>query len=145
MNTSDAASTPTPVNTPVIAAMVERVVSALTPITPTDQFLRITPLADRAGLRIEGELDHATLPALRQALASMASGDASFYIDLSGLAFIDSGCLRTLLCAAVALHEGGGDQVLTLRSVPPQMQRLLELLGWDRVPGLRLHASARPD
>ncbi|MFG6202678.1 hypothetical protein, partial [Nonomuraea sp. JJY05] len=60
---------------------------ALTPGTVADQLLRITPLVDLAGLRIEGELDRATLPALRRALASMASGGAGFCVDLSSLTF----------------------------------------------------------
>ncbi|MFG6202705.1 STAS domain-containing protein, partial [Nonomuraea sp. JJY05] len=97
-----------------------------------------------AGLRIEGELDRATLPALRRALASMASGGAGFCVDLSSLTFIDTGCLRALVSAAAALHDSGGDRVLTLRSVPPQVRRLLELTGWHQTPGLHLQAPARP-
>jgi anti-anti-sigma factor len=117
---------------------------ALTPGTVADQLLRITPLVDLAGLRIEGELDRATLPALRRALASMASGGAGFCVDLSSLTFIDTGCLRALVSAAAALHDSGGDRVLTLRSVPPQVRRLLELTGWHQTPGLHLQAPARP-
>lgn len=109
-----------------------------------DRHLRITWLADRAGLRIEGELDRAGLPALERVLASMANGGAGFCVDLSGLAFIDSGCMRALVNTGAALHEGGGDQILALQSVPPQMRRLFELIGWDQVPGLRLQATAYP-
>jgi anti-anti-sigma factor len=138
MNTTHAASA----SALVIAALIKRLVIALTPITAANQLLRITPLADRAGLRIEGELDHSTLPALRRALASMTSGDG-FCIDLSGLTFIDTGCLRALVNAA-ALHDDGGDHVLTLRSAPPHVRRLLELTGWHQTPGLHLQASARP-
>ncbi len=117
---------------------------APTPIIDADRLVRIVPLADRPGLRIAGELDHATLPALARALASMARGGAGFCVDLSDLAFIDTGCLRALVGAAAALHDGGRDQVLTLRSVPPQMRRLLKLTGWHQTPGLHLQASARP-
>ncbi|MFI9561262.1 STAS domain-containing protein [Nonomuraea endophytica] len=106
-----------------------------------DRHLRITWLADRAGLRIEGELDRAGLPTLRRVLTSMPSGGTGLCIDLSGLTFIDSGCMRALVNAGAALHKGGGEQVLALGSVPPQMQRLFELIGWDRVPGLRLQAA----
>ncbi|MCA2222953.1 STAS domain-containing protein [Nonomuraea aurantiaca] len=138
MNTTHAASA----SALVIAALIERLVIALTPITAAARLLRITPLADCAGLRIEGELDRSTLPALRRALASMASD--GFCVDLSGLTFIDTACLRALVSAATALHDGGGDRVLTLRSVPPQVRRLLELTGWHQTPGLRLQAPARP-
>jgi anti-anti-sigma factor len=139
MNTTHVASA----STLVIAALIERLVIALTPTAAAGQLLRITPLTDRTGLRIEGELDHATLPALRQALASMTSG-GGFCVDLSGLAFIDTGCLRVLVSAAAALHDDGGDRVLTMRSAPPHVQRLLALTGWHQTPGLHLQASARP-
>ncbi|WP_336209523.1 STAS domain-containing protein [Nonomuraea sp. LPB2021202275-12-8] len=143
MNTTDSTQAPAPVIASVIATVVDPPVITPTPIR-ADRLLRTSLLADRAGLRIEGELDRSTLPALRRALATMASGDAGSCVDLSGLTFIDTGCLRALVNAAAALREGGGDQVLTLRSVPPQMRRLLELIGWDRVQGLHLQASARP-
>ncbi|MEV5503606.1 STAS domain-containing protein [Nonomuraea fuscirosea] len=133
MNTTDSTPAPAPMIPP-------------TPIIAADRLVRITPLADRAGLRIEGELDRSALPALRRALASMASGAAAggFCVDLKGLAFIDTGCLRALVSAAAAVHEGCGDQVLALRSVPSQVRRLLELTGWHQTPGLHLQASARP-
>ncbi|GAA3525525.1 hypothetical protein GCM10022419_000250 [Nonomuraea rosea] len=136
MNTTDTAS--------ALAAMVVPSVIASIPITAADRLLRITPLADRVGLRIEGELDHSTLPALTRALASMTSGDRGFCVDLSGLAFIDTGGLRALVKAAAALHDDGGARVLTLRSAPPQVRRLLKLTGWNHTPGLHLQASARP-
>ncbi|MDP4511660.1 STAS domain-containing protein [Nonomuraea turcica] len=109
-------------------------VGALTPGTVADRLLRITPLVDRAGLRIEGELDRATLLALTGALASMAGG-GSFCVDLSGLVFCDVGGLRALVTAAAGLRGG---HVLTLRSPSPQVRRLLELTGWHQTAGLHL-------
>ncbi|MEV0168791.1 STAS domain-containing protein [Nonomuraea fuscirosea] len=122
----------------VVAVLIGRLVITFLPVTGANELLRITPLADRAGLRIEGELDCSTLPALRAALATMANGDVGFCVDLSRVAFIDTGCLRILVSAATSLHESGGDKVLTLRSVPPQMRRLLELTGWHRTLGLHV-------
>ena len=136
MNTKDAASA----SASVIAALVERLVAALTPNTAADRLLHITPLADRAGLWVKGELDRSTLPALRQALDSMASG--GFCVDLSDLVFIDVGGLRALVAAA-APHNGGG-HVLTLRSAPPHVRRLLDLTGWHKTPGLHLQDPTRP-
>ncbi|GAA3661766.1 hypothetical protein GCM10022224_026620 [Nonomuraea antimicrobica] len=118
-------------------------VGALTPDPVADRLLRITPIVDLAGLQIEGELDRATLPALTRALASMA-GRGSFSVDLGGLMFCDVGGLRALVTAATGLRCG---HVLTLRSPPPQVRRLLELTGWHQTAGLRLQASshALPD
>ncbi|MGW2214118.1 STAS domain-containing protein [Nonomuraea sp. NPDC001684] len=104
------------------------------PDTAADPPLRITPLVDPAGLRIEGELDYATLPALTRALVSMASG-GSLCVDLSGLAFCDVGGLRALVSAAAGMRDG---QVLTLCSPSPQVRRLLQLTGWYPKAGLRL-------
>ncbi|MFD2351268.1 STAS domain-containing protein [Nonomuraea ferruginea] len=100
-------------------------VSELSPSTAVGRLLRITPLADHVGLRIEGELDRATLPALSSALDSMASR-GSFSVDLSGLVFCDVGGLRALVTAAAGLRSG---HTLTLRSPSPQVRRLLELTG----------------
>jgi anti-anti-sigma factor len=130
MNTTDAPGIPGPVHAPVLA---------LIPRTAADGLLRITPLADRAGLRIEGELDYAALPALTRALASMGGG--SFSVDLSGLAFVDVAGLRALVTAAAGLRDG---HVLALRSVPWYVRRLLNLTGWHNTPGLRLHTPPPP-
>ncbi|WP_336207191.1 STAS domain-containing protein [Nonomuraea sp. LPB2021202275-12-8] len=111
-------------------------VGALTP----RRLLRITPLVDLAGLRIEGELDRASLPALTRALASMA-GRGSFHVDLSGLVFCDIGGLRALLTAAAGLRDG---HVLTLRSPSSQIRRLIGLTGWHETAGLRLEALPAP-
>ncbi|MEV1174436.1 STAS domain-containing protein [Nonomuraea sp. NPDC049784] len=108
-------------------------VGALTPDAVADRLPRIMPIVDLAGLQIEGELDRAALPALTRALASMA-GRGSFSVDLSGLVFCDVGGLRALVTAA-GLRCG---HVLTLRSPPPQVRRLLELTGWHQTAGLRL-------
>ncbi|MFI7227453.1 STAS domain-containing protein [Nonomuraea angiospora] len=118
-------------------------VGALTPDAAADRLPRITPIVDLAGLQIEGELDRAALPALTRALASMA-GRGSFSVDLSGLVFCDVGGLRALVTAAAGLRCG---HVLTLRSPPPQVRRLLELTGWHQTAGLHLQASshALPD
>jgi anti-anti-sigma factor len=111
------------------------------PITAANRHLRITPILDPQGLRIEGDLDRTTLPVLTRALASMASG-GSICVDLSGLVFIDVGGLRALVVVAAARLEG--DHVLTLRSASPHVRRLLDLTGWHDVAHLRLEAPAAP-
>ncbi|MEV1175803.1 STAS domain-containing protein [Nonomuraea sp. NPDC049784] len=95
------------------------------------------------GLRIEGELDRSTLPALTGVLTSMA-GRGSFCVDLGGLPFCDVGGLRSLVTATADMRGG---HVLTLRSPSPQVRRLLILTGWHKAAGLRLQARshALPD
>ncbi|TLP57830.1 STAS domain-containing protein [Microbispora tritici] len=104
------------------------------PITASNGRLRISTSLDPPGLRIEGDLDRATLPALAEALASLADG-GSPVVDLSGLVFVDIGGLRALVMAAARLEDA---HVLTLCSVSPHVRRLLDLTGWSDAPRLRL-------
>ncbi|GAA0975096.1 hypothetical protein GCM10009555_032380 [Acrocarpospora macrocephala] len=124
--------------------------ATLSPSTPRDQIvgpfminywhLRIDQLLDPPGLRIEGELDVATLPALTWALAEIA-GNGDICLDLAALTFIDVGCLRVLVTTAARLADG---HVLTLWSASPQLRRLLELLRWHGTPRLRLRSAPLP-
>ncbi|GAA2314599.1 hypothetical protein GCM10010149_77650 [Nonomuraea roseoviolacea subsp. roseoviolacea] len=100
-------------------------------VTMAEQVLRITPLTDPPGLRLEGELDRATLPVLTRALAAMA-GRGSFCVDLRGLTFIDVGGLRALVTVAAGLSDG---HVVTMRAPSPQVRRLLVLTGWHQLTG----------
>jgi ABC-type transporter Mla MlaB component len=127
MTTMDTGGAPGPVPAP----LSERPLTALSP----DRLLRIAPLADTRGLRIEGELDRSTLPILTRALALMTG---SFTLDLGSLTFIDVGGLRALVTTAAALHDG---HRLTLRSAPAQVRRLLDHTDWYETPGLHLQTG----
>lgn len=105
----------------------------------SDDELRITRLIDPPGIRIEGELDRAALPAVTLALASL-DGDGDIDIDLAGLTFIDIGGLRALVAASVTLSDG---HVMTLHSVPELVPYLLELTGWRARSRLRLLVGGR--
>ncbi|MEU7900773.1 STAS domain-containing protein [Nonomuraea sp. NPDC049152] len=113
---------------------------AVEPFTINYQHLRIAQILDPPGLRIEGELDVATLPALTWALAAI-TGDGDIYLDLAALTFIDVGCLRALVTTAARLEDG---HVLMLRSASPQLRRLLEITSWHGAPQLRLQNAPLP-
>ncbi|GII34370.1 STAS domain-containing protein [Planotetraspora mira] len=120
---------------PPLCTFSERVAKpAVASLTASRRRLRITSSLDPRQLKIEGDLDRATMHALTEALASTAD-DASPVVDLSGLMFIDVGGLRALVIAAARLE---GDHVLTLRSASPHVRRLLDLTGWHDTPHLRL-------
>lgn len=97
------------------------------PFTITYRQLCIVQLLEPPGLRIEGELDAATLPALTWALAAITDG-STLCVDAAALTFIDVGCLRALVTTAAGLERG---HVLTLRSPSPQLHRVLALTGWQ--------------
>ncbi len=79
-------------------------------------------------LTLQGELDLASAPRLEEQLKSAEqSGVRLVRIDLSGLTFMDSTGMRTLLLAQRRSQELGHQ--LTLRRGPHQVQRVFELTG----------------
>lgn len=95
--------------------------------------LQITPLHDRCGLRLEGELDLASTQPLARALEAEILPGANLYIDLAAVSFADLGGLRVFLHIALRLNAG---QRLFLVSASPRLRRMLETLGWDQTPNL---------
>ncbi|MEU7855463.1 STAS domain-containing protein [Nonomuraea sp. NPDC049141] len=102
--------------------------------------LRIRHDLDLRELRVMGDLDCVTLHVLVGALASITGG-GGVCVDLAHLEFIDVGALRVLVNVAAQRDDG---HVLTLRSAPPQVCRLLNLTGWGEAPRLRLQAATDP-
>jgi anti-sigma B factor antagonist len=85
-----------------------------------------------ARLRLVGELDAATVEALRDAVSSvLASGTTRMALDLAELDFVDSTGLGVLVGALKRTREAEGDLVLT--AVPPRIIKLLELTGLHKV------------
>jgi len=88
----------------------------------------ITAMAAPAGIRLRGEVDIATLPALELALEILVDRVADATIDLSELTFIDVCGLRELARAAIRLRRAG--RCLRLRGTSTRTRRILCLLGW---------------
>jgi anti-sigma B factor antagonist len=82
----------------------------------------------------QGELDLATAPALRRALASAAAGEpVDLVVDLSGVTFVDASGLAALLESAHGLRSSGGE--LRLASPSCMLRRMLALLDLEgRLP-----------
>lgn len=82
-------------------------------------------------LTLEGELDLATAPKVREPLdRAIDSGTRRILVDMLGCGFIDSTGLGVLLHAAKRLEESGG--AMALVCVDDQIKRLLELTMIDR-------------
>ncbi len=78
-------------------------------------------------LVLEGEVDPHTTEQLDQAVdAALASG-TELVLELSGVTFIDSAGLRSLIRAQRRAEEAGGS--LVLRSPRPSTLRVLEITG----------------
>ena len=81
---------------------------------------------DAVVVRVDGELDLATAPALRAALErALADGD-QLVVDLSAVTFIDSSGLSVLVRAYQVLGVTG---TLKVRGPSSQARRLFEMAG----------------
>jgi anti-sigma B factor antagonist len=96
----------------------------------TSEQLRIGVEPDPQGVRIRlvGELDLATSPELDRLLDELAgNGHSQLLIDLTGVEFMDSTGLASILRALDAARHNG--HRLSVRRGSPQVQRLFELTG----------------
>ncbi|MCS0634830.1 MEDS domain-containing protein [Streptomyces sp. LP05-1] len=85
--------------------------------------LAVTPLADRPGLGLTGELNADSRAALAGALATLRHGSDGDEVDLTSLVHIDAAATAGL--AAVALRTPA--RRLTVRGAPPSLLRTIDL------------------
>jgi anti-anti-sigma factor len=87
-------------------------------------------------LRVDGEVTFVTSPQLRKELVRLIDGDArSVTIDLTGLTFMDSSGLSTLIVAWQAAQRRG--IALNLDSVPAFFSQVLAITGLHTVLPVR--------
>lgn len=83
---------------------------------------------DKAVVKVVGELDLATAPRLRQALADLSKkGAKQVTVDLAEMEFIDSTGLSVLIAAWKRMRENGGD--LALQSPNALAMKVFEITG----------------
>jgi anti-sigma B factor antagonist len=79
-------------------------------------------------LTVEGEVDVATAPALRDELYRLIDrGTRRIVVDLGGMEFIDSTGLGVFVGALKRSREGGGE--LELRSLRPAARKIFDITG----------------
>jgi anti-sigma B factor antagonist len=86
----------------------------------------------RVRLLLVGELDHATTQGLTQRLDQLKEDGSPVRLDLSGLEFIDSSGIRSLIVSLRDAREEGWDLEVE-RSVSWQVERVITVLGIDSV------------
>ncbi|MDX6670904.1 MAG: anti-sigma factor antagonist [Solirubrobacteraceae bacterium] len=87
---------------------------------------------DEQVVAVYGELDISCGDALDREMQRVEAGDATrIVVDLSGLEFMDSTGIRTLL-SLHARSRADGDRLLLLRGAPA-VQQVLEITGADRL------------
>jgi anti-sigma B factor antagonist len=83
---------------------------------------------DSVTVTVEGEVDVATAPAVRDELYRLIeSGSKRIVVDLGGMEFIDSTGLGVFVGALKRSREGGGE--LQLRSLRPAAHKIFDITG----------------
>jgi len=83
-------------------------------------------------VQVRGELDLSTSPELGEALLQELAGGRSVVLDLSGVTFIDSTGLNTLV-GALRSSEANGGRLALGPDLPNQVSRVLAITGLDAV------------
>ena len=91
------------------------------------------PVVDGAGeVVVEGEVDVATAPQLREALHQVIDqGATRLRIDLAEVGFIDSAGLGVLIGVLKRVREAGGE--IELAHVQPAPRKVIEITGLDEL------------
>lgn len=89
-------------------------------------------------VRIAGEIDESSYPGLVSTLDDLVDREGDVHINLAGLACCDVAGLRAIL--QLAGTGGGGEshrgRYLFLDDIPHHLAMLLQILGWNSIPGL---------
>jgi ABC-type transporter Mla MlaB component len=106
-----------------------------------EEALRITKAHDQPGLIIAGDVDESGYPLLLQSLAALDQ-HGGIHIDLGGIEFCDLAGLRAIVCAGRPGEEASPGRPVRLHAVPPQLRKIMQILGWDDRPGLAFDAAS---
>jgi anti-sigma B factor antagonist len=84
--------------------------------------------AGQSTVVVEGEVDVATAPALRDELYRLIErGSSTIVVDLAGMDFIDSTGLGVFVGALKRAREGGG--AIELRGLQPSARKVFDITG----------------
>jgi anti-anti-sigma factor len=86
----------------------------------------VEPLSQPRSFRISGSLDVPSAGHLTELLDELAREDGDVLLDLSGVTFMDSSGLRSVIQASMDLGDRGR---ILLRHPSEQVSRLLEMSG----------------
>jgi anti-anti-sigma regulatory factor len=89
---------------------------------------------------ITGDIDEFTYLRPTAALGGLADGDGDIHLDLAAVQYCDLAGLRALIRLSAGHddwpdHEG---RRVILHGLPAPLETVLQVLGWDSMPGLVL-------
>ena len=100
-----------------------------------DRHLVVTRTEKPSGLRFAGEIDLSNSMAVGRSIKGAFSAGSRQHLDLSSLSFCDVSGIRALVDAAQEMGEGG---CLLLHGLPVQLETVMRVTGWSRMPNLLL-------
>ncbi len=109
-----------------------------------DGVLRIICAGSPEVVLIGGEIDESSYLGLVSTLNDLVDRQGDVHVNLAELAYCDVAGLRAIL--QLAGTDRGGEahsaKSLSLDEVPHHLTMLLQILGWDSVPGLIMNDPA---
>jgi hypothetical protein len=121
-----------------------------------DGVLRITTTDDPPGLAIAGEIDESTYPGLISALDKLTDDPAEIHVSLAQVSYCDLAGLRAIVRITGAESNGAdrggssgsstggsGSRRVVLHGISRPLMTVLQIVGWDSIPGLALDQPGR--
>ncbi len=87
-------------------------------------------------LRVTGDEDRSTQSRRRRAMSRALAVKSDLLVDLSGLSFADASVMLDLAMVARRLRKAG--RGLRLQGAQPQIRKLIEIVGLDRLAGITI-------
>lgn len=94
-------------------------------------------------LRCSGDEDIATRGRRRTALSRALASKSDVVVDLTELTFADSSLILDLAIVARRLRRTG--RIMRLRDPQPQVMRVIDVVGLNRLPGVAVEEAADVD
>ena len=109
------------------------------------EYFSVTRRADPLYLTLAGEFDICSLPDLTAALADAAGSAGTLHLDLADVRYCDLAALRAILGPVQARDDQQHlARPVVLHHPPAQVLRILQLTGWNALPGLTIDSSQTP-
>jgi anti-anti-sigma factor len=109
-----------------------------------DKQLVVWQVVKPSGLKLVGAIDAFNVGRVEELLAGALNGESDYdvHIDLSMIEFVDVSGIQAFVGAA---QKTDRHHRLILHGLPPQMSRVMEVVGWSELPSLVIAPEAFPD
>ena len=109
-----------------------------------DGVLRVMRTGSPPVVVIAGEIDESNYAGLVGTLDRLVDGLIEVHVNLAKVDFCDLAGLRAIVRLTEIGREGHELRVrrLVLHEAPRQVRRVLQIMGWDTIPGLIMNESS---